>query len=175
MTTPPVHGYQNGGARQHDNTSNLRPFPFARSDPKPSASYVVVVVVLFLLNRLVEHYYYDFRITQPGNGGPQRQGLHLHPVRNRVWDGKLHPLRQPRLGRMFAALVITALNLLFVEWWFPSRMSPPLRAEICALHRGTDSAIVLSQGRGARHHRVAHLPQSTPLSAGCPHVRQTRV
>ena len=76
---------------------------------------------------------------------------------------------------MFAAPVITALNSLFVELWFPSRMSPPLRAEISALHRGTDSAIALSQGRGARHHRLAHLPQSTPLSAGCPHVRQTRV
>ena len=82
---------------------------------------------------------------------------------SRGWDGcSLH-------------LVITALNSLFVELWFPSQMSPPLRAEISAFHRGTDSAIALSQGRGARHHRLAHLPQSTPLSAGCPHVRQTRV
>ena len=76
---------------------------------------------------------------------------------------------------MFAAPIITALNSLFVELWFPSRMSPPLRAEISALHRGTDSAIALSQGRGARHHRVVHLPQSTPFPVGCPHVRQTRL
>ena len=70
---------------------------------------------------------------------------------------------------------LPALNWLFLEWCFPSRVSPPLRAEITALHRGTDSAIALSQGRGARHHRLAHLPQSTPLSAGCPHLRQTRL
>ena len=82
---------------------------------------------------------------------------------SRGWDGCSLPWSLP------------ALNSLFVELWFPSRMSQPLRAEISALHRGTDSAIALSQGRGARHHRLAHLPQSTPLSAGCPHVRQTRL
>ena len=68
---------------------------------------------------------------------------------------------------MFAAPVITALNSLFLELWFPSRMSPPLRVEISALHRGTDSAVVLSQGRGARHHRVAHRPQG-PVTIALP-------
>ena len=138
-----------------------RPLPFARSGPKPSASYVVVVVVLFSSCKWMMYYCYDYRIIQPGNGCRQRQGL--------------HPLRQPRVGWVFSAPVITALNWLFLEWCFPSRVSPPLRAEITALHRGTASATALSQGRGARHHRLAHLPQSTPLSAGCPHLRQTRL
>ena len=67
MTARPVRGYQNGGAQQHSNTSNLRPFPFARSEPKPYSSYVVVVVS-YSLNELVEYYYYDSWIAQPGNG-----------------------------------------------------------------------------------------------------------
>ena len=158
------------GTRQH---LQPRAFPFARRDPKPSASYVVVVV-LFSSYKWMKYYHYYYRIIQPGNGCSQEQGLHLHPVRNRGWDEKLHPLRQPRLGWMFAALVITALNSLFVELWFPSGMSPPLRAEMSALHRGTDSAIALSQGRGARHHRVAHLLQSTPSSSGYPHLLHAR-
>ena len=64
MTARPVRGYQHGGAQQH---LQPRAFPFTRSEPKPSASYVLVVV-LFLLNGLVEYYYYDSWITQAGNG-----------------------------------------------------------------------------------------------------------
>ena len=82
----------------------------------------------------MKYYYYNYSSIQPGNGCSSRQGLHLHPVRNYSWDGKIHPLRQPRLGWMYAALIITGLNSPRFELWLPVRLSMPLRAGLSALH-----------------------------------------
>ena len=74
---------------------------------------------------------------------------------------------------VFAALVSTGLNAPLSEWWPPLWLSMPLRAGICVSRRATESAIVLCRGSGHLYQRAAHLPESTPLSAGYPHLLQS--
>ena len=69
---------------------------------------------------------------------------------------------------VFVALVSTGLNSPLSESWPPPWLSMPMRAGICVSRRATDCASVLCRGSGHLYQRAAHLPESTPLSAGYP-------
>ena len=83
--------------------------------------------------------------------------LSLHDVKDRSWDEDIQPLRHPGLGEVSATLVSAGLNALRLERWFPPCCPCPCKSGFGPSAEFTDLAIVLSQGRGPRHHRVVHL------------------